>query len=122
MARVTHFEITADDPERASKFYAGVFDWKVNKWDGPEPYWLCATGQESEPGIDGAIMKRSARLPETVNTISVGSIEDTLTKIQEAGGSVLGPVQAIPGVGYHAYCRDTEGNAFGVIQNDPNAA
>src|SRR5262249_26811586 len=40
MPRVIHFEISADDPQRAADFYARVFGWKITKWDGPQPYWL----------------------------------------------------------------------------------
>jgi len=38
MPRVSHFDIPADDPQRAQKFYADVFDWKFEKWDGPMDY------------------------------------------------------------------------------------
>lgn len=119
MSRVVHFEITADDPERASAFYSDVFGWKVNKWDGPQEYWLATTGDG--PGIDGAIMPRDAKLPPVVNTIDVASVDDALTKIEASGGKVMSPKQAIPGIGYFAYCSDTEGNMFGVMQNDPSA-
>ena len=44
MGRVVHFEIHADDPERAVKFYRGVFGWDVTKWDGPVDYWLVDHG------------------------------------------------------------------------------
>ncbi|MFY9638587.1 MAG: VOC family protein, partial [Methanobacterium sp.] len=50
------FEIPADDPGRAAKFYENVFGWKVEKWEGPFDYWLVTTGEAEEPGIDGAIM------------------------------------------------------------------
>jgi len=52
MPRISHFDIPADDPVRAQKFYADVFDWKFNKWDGPMDYWMVKTG-DSEPGING---------------------------------------------------------------------
>ena len=58
MPRVVHFEISADKPERATEFYKKVFGWNIQKWDGPQPYWLVATGSKSEPGIDGGIMNR----------------------------------------------------------------
>ena len=35
MPRVVHFEIPAENPERAAKFYKEVFDWKIEKWQGP---------------------------------------------------------------------------------------
>ncbi len=58
MKRIVHFDISADDPERAVKFYTDVFGWSVQKWDGPMDYWLVTTGPKDEPGIDGGIAKR----------------------------------------------------------------
>jgi predicted enzyme related to lactoylglutathione lyase len=120
MPRVIHFEIPADNPKRAVQFYKEVFGWKIEKW-GSVDYWLVATGEDKEPGINGAIGKRSDNLPVTTNTISVVSYEDAVKKIVEAGGKVLNPKMAVPGVGYMTYCKDTEGNVFGIMQNDPNA-
>jgi predicted enzyme related to lactoylglutathione lyase len=120
MPRVIHFEIPAENPERAVKFYEEAFGWKINKWDGPVDYWIATTGEEDEPGIDGAIKDR-AHEQGTVNTIGVPSIEQFLHKVLDAGGTVVQDKMAIPGVGYHAYCSDTEGNIFGVMQDDPSA-
>ena len=52
MKRIVHFDISADDPERAIKFYTNVFGWSIQKWDGPMDYWLVTTGPKDEPGID----------------------------------------------------------------------
>ncbi|MEK7816734.1 MAG: VOC family protein [Actinomycetota bacterium] len=135
MPRVVHFEIGADDPERAVKFYADVFGWKVERW-GEEPYWLVETGEagageegaggevgsgETEPGIGGAIMPREGS-NTTVNTISVPSLDEFMAKIEAAGGQAASPKMTIPGIGYHAYCMDTEGNTFGILQEDREAA
>jgi predicted enzyme related to lactoylglutathione lyase len=121
MSRVVHFEIGADDPERASKFYADVFGWKINKWEGPVDYWLATTGESDEPGIDGAIMQRSKPVDTTVNTISVDSADEFMKKVAASGGKVLTDKTTVPGVGYFAYCTDTEGNPFGIMENDPEA-
>ncbi|HOC31682.1 MAG TPA: VOC family protein, partial [Armatimonadota bacterium] len=53
MPRPIHFELPADDPERAVRFYENVFGWKVQKWDGPQEHWLITTGEAPAPGIDG---------------------------------------------------------------------
>ena len=45
MPRVVHFEINADDVERAVQFYSDVFGWKAEKWAGPMEYWLIMTGE-----------------------------------------------------------------------------
>ena len=119
MSRVIHFEITAEDPERAVRFYSRVFGWNIEKWEETTDYWLVSTGKDS-PGIDGAIMPRS-ELTGTVNTIEVPSLDSFLGKILENGGKVITDPMPIPNVGYFAYCRDTEGNAFGVMQPDQNA-
>ena len=121
MPRVIHFEIPADDPERAVDFYKKVFGWKIDKWGGPVNYWLVTTGEEKEPGINGAITEKSENVPATTNTISVPSFDEAVKKIAEAGGKVLMPKMAVPGVGYMTYCKDTEGNVFGIMQMDPNA-
>jgi uncharacterized protein len=122
MPRVVHFELAADDPERATMFYTNVFGWKLNKWDGPEDYWLATTGAADQPGIDGAIMRRNENMPPLVNTIDVASVDDTVAKIEASGGRVAAPKMPIPGVGYLAYCLDTEGNMFGIMQRDTSAA
>jgi hypothetical protein len=122
MARVVHFEFAAEDPERASGFYRDVFGWQVQKWDGPEDYWLVSTGAPDQPGIDGAIMHAQEGMPSTINTIDVQSVDETVEKIVQSGGKVAQPKMAVPGIGWMAYCLDTEGNMFGVMQGDPTAA
>ncbi len=121
MLRVTHFEISVDDPERAIKFYADAFGWKIKKWEGPMDYWLIMTGPKDQPGIDGGLMKREHPGASTTNTIDVPSVDKFIAKITEAGGKIVAPKQSIPGVGYFAYCQDTEGNTFGIMEEDTSA-
>lgn len=120
MARVIHFEISADKPERAVKFYSEVFGWKIDKW-GPMDYWLASTGPREAPGIDGAIQPRPESRESTINTIDVPSVDDYAARVVKGGGKVVRPKTVIPGVGYFAYCLDTEGNTFGIMQADPKA-
>ncbi|MGH9943444.1 MAG: VOC family protein [Pyrinomonadaceae bacterium] len=124
MSRVVHFEIPCAEPERAAKFYADVFGWRINKWDGTEEYWMVATGKEGgpEPGIDGGLLRRTDRFPTVVNTIDVPSIDESVRAITDGGGIILVPKFALPGVGYLAYFKDPEGNTFGIMQADPDAA
>ena len=121
MPRIIHFEINCDDPERAAKFYREVFGWKIEKWDGPMEYWLASTGPKEQPGIDGGLMRREQPGAGTINTMEVDSLDDYLKKVASGGGKLISPKQAVPGVGWFANCTDTEGNVFGLMQNDPNA-
>ncbi|MFX1332398.1 MAG: VOC family protein [Promethearchaeota archaeon] len=121
MGRVVHFEIVADDPERISKFYEKVFNWKVQKWDGPIEYWFLMTGDEKEPGIDGAFGMRQSSEDVIVNTIDVDDVDKYVRLVEENGGEIVRPKQVIPGVGYLAYFKDTEGNLWGMMHSDPDA-
>jgi predicted enzyme related to lactoylglutathione lyase len=120
MPRVIHFEFPADKPERAERFYSDVFGWKFTKWEGPMEYWLVDTGKEG-PGINGGMQRRMPG-STTTNTIDVASVDETVRTVVANGGGVAVPKMAIPGVGWLAYCTDTEGNMFGIMQNDPKAA
>ena len=122
MPKVIHFEIPAKDTKRAVVFYKKAFGWKFNHYGGGEmDYWLAAAGEEKEPGINGAIAKKDEMHLTTINTISVALFEEAVKNIKAAGGEVLGPKMAIPSVGYMTYCKDTEGNIFGIMQMDPKA-
>ena len=121
MPRVIHFEIGADDPERATKFYEQVFGWQTARWDGPQSYWLMTTGPDGQPGINGGIMQRDTRFPTVVNTLDVPDVDEFSEKVTAGGGKVVMPKFPVPGIGWLAYCQDTEGNMFGMIQPDPSA-
>ncbi len=88
---------------------------------GAVDYWLITAGPDDEPGINGATTPH--KLPEqvTVDTISVTSVDDATKKVVEAGRTVMRSKQVVPGIGYLAYCTDTEGNVFGVMQMDPSS-
>lgn len=125
MSRVVHFEIQATDPETVADFYRKVFDWKIDKWEGPIEYWMVVTGPADEPGINGGILRRQAPNTDSMNsfvcTMGVPSVDDCIGKITSHGGSVAIPKAAIPGVGWMAYCKDPDNNIFGIIQEDSSA-
>ena len=122
MSRIVHFEIPAYDPERASKFYEKVFDWQNEKWDGPIEYWLIMTGEEDKPGIDGGLARREDPTTGVENTIDVKDLDASLANVKNNGGKVIRPRIAVPGVGWMAYIKDTEGNVFGLMESDLEAA
>ena len=121
MPRVVHFEIDAEKPERAIKFYEKVFGWKIEKWKGPMEYWLIMTGNEKEPGIDGGLSKRMEPLAGTgtrayLCTIGVSSVDEYTKKIEKAGGEIVMPKMQLMGVGWFVQAKDTEGNLFSLMQ------
>ncbi len=128
MPRPIHFEIHASDPERAMSFYRALFGWEFTKWEGPMPYWLVRTGAEGTPGIDGGLLLRHGAAPAPgapvsafICTMDVADVDASVAQGTSLGGTVALPKMAVPGVGWLAYLLDTEGNIFGMMQNDPNA-
>jgi uncharacterized protein len=130
MNRITHFEIQAEDPERAIAFYKDVFGWDIQKW-GEMEYWMIMTAPKdsTEPGINGGILKRPAKTPghefgtnAYVCTVQVEHYDEIEKKILAAGGIVAMPKFAFPGMAWQGYYVDTEGNTFGLHQTDPSAA
>ncbi len=126
MPRVIHFEIHAEKPERAIKFYKDLLGWEFHKWDGPMDYWLIKTGPDGQPGINGGLMERRGPLSGDsviayVCTVDVPSVDEYTARATAAGAQIAMPKMAIPGVGWLAYCKDTEANIFGMMQSDPAA-
>lgn len=129
--RVAHFEIHADNPERAVGFYKKVFGWDINRWDsGDMEYWMIETAPKGDTGmgINGGLLRRNATAPEQgmsplsyVCTIVVDSFDAYASKIEANGGKVAMPKSAIMGMAWQGYFFDTEGNIFGLHQPDESA-
>lgn len=122
MNRVVHFEIQADDLERAAAFYRQIFGWKIEKW-GHMDYWMVMTAEmdSKEPGINGGMLKRPAgRAQEKcganafVCTVQVSNFDQTAEAILAAGGQVAMPKFSLGEGIWQGYFLDTEGNTFGV--------
>ncbi len=131
MSRVVHFEIQADDVERAKTFYAAVFGWSFDDYSTftGSTYWGIVTGQEDQPGINGGLLPRPAPTPALgqgtngfVCTMGVEEYDETERRILDAGGQVALPKMALPGMAWQGYYLDTEGNTFGIHQPDSEAA
>jgi len=126
MPRVVHFEIHAENPERAVEFYKNLFGWEITKWSGPQEYWLIKTGPDNQRGINGGMIRRHGTIDGNaviayVCTVEVASVDATAQKATVLGGTIVVPKMPIPGIGWLAYAKDPEGNIFGFMHNDPNA-
>ena len=125
---VVHFEIPADQPERAAEFYRELFGWKIEHMGGPMDYWLVNTvptdaeGRPSEPGVNGGLMRRMMPEQTPVNYISVENVDQFARKAESLGAKVVAPKTPVPGMGWFAQLTDTEGNIFAIWQHDPAAA
>ena len=116
MPRPIHFDLRAMDPDRAIAFYKAAFGWTVERWDGPFEYYMITTGGPGEPGIDGGLAPTKDEGIETNLTLGVASLEDAIAKVTAAGGTIVGNIDTIPGVGRIVNCKDTEGNTFSFME------
>lgn len=122
---VVHFEIPADDQDRASKFYREALGWRIEPVPGMDYSMVItadmdANGQPVAAGaINGGMMAREGEITNPVVTVDVPDINATLKRVEELGGSVVVPKNEIPGMGYTAYFRDSEGNVMGLWENLP---
>jgi uncharacterized protein len=84
-------------------------------------YWTVTTGDEKEPGINGGFSKRSESAMPAMNTIGVSSVDKFSKMVKDKWGKILMPKTPIPGIGWFATCQNTEGNSFGIIEEDRTA-
>ena len=128
MGRVIHFQIHSDNTEASIAFYEGLFGWEFRLWDGPLEYWNIITGEASEEGIDGGMIRRQGPAPtdgQPVNayacTVDVADIDSTLEKAVALGAKLAVPKMEVQGVGWLAYLTTPEGNILGVMECFPEA-
>jgi uncharacterized protein len=119
-ASVVWFEIPADDPKRAQKFYKALFGWKIEAFPGMTEYWHINTGG-ADASPDGGMLTRKHETQPITNYISVPSVTKAAAKIQKLGGTICKGKTAVPTMGYFAICRDTEGNEFAVWEASDKA-
>ncbi|WP_148685742.1 VOC family protein [Candidatus Nitrosocosmicus hydrocola] len=121
MPTVQHFEIPVDDVDRAQKFYKVVFSWSMQKWSNPtdpsQEYFMFETSDESgNKGIGGGLMKRQSPQQTVTNYVTVSSIDEYTSKVEQSGGKIIMPKTEIPDIGYILVFMDTENNMLGLYE------
>jgi uncharacterized protein len=119
---VVHFEIPANDVERAKAFYQKTFGWKIKPFPMPpgHEYFGVTTRKKGEPGIDGGLMKRQNPGQAFTNYIAVRSIDAMNELVLANGGTVVLPKQAIgQNMGWISVFKDPEENLIGLFQSAP---
>jgi predicted enzyme related to lactoylglutathione lyase len=117
---VVHFDVAADDLDRARHFYEAVFGWRFRAW-GPPDFFLITTGEGDDLGIHGGLTKRREPLGPGSGrgfecTIAVEDLEAARAAIERHGGRILLEPMEIPTVGRLVQFEDTEGNVVCAMQ------
>lgn len=129
MDPVVHFQMPAGDLRRISAFYSQAFGWRTQELGAEMGNYVVvsttATGPDGRPSEPGAINGGFYQRPDdpagqcTHVVIAVQDIEAAIAAVSDAGGTVSGPAEEIPGVGLFATFQDTEGNRVSMLQPNP---
>ena len=115
---VVHFEIPANNTTRAKRFYEKMFGWNISFMKGFDYFSIKAKGEyQGKPaGIDGGMMKRTAKGQPLTFYVMVGSVDAALKKAVANGGKVCMPKTSIGDMGFIGAFSDPEGNLVGLTE------
>src|SRR5687767_618300 len=122
---VVHFEMPYKDHDRVMDFYSKAFGWQMKKLGSDMgDYVLAGTTELDEnmmvktPGnINGGFYKPDELNPAIPSVvIQVENLNDSIKKVKDTGGKILGEPMEIPGIGQYVSFTDTEGNRVGMLQ------
>lgn len=133
MNRIVHFEIHAKDMDLMDKFYSDVFGWSMQDMgEQMGNYRVITTGPampSNDPatlGINGGMTTRRGDLPKSGDAVNayvcIIAVDDTdgyVKKVIDNGGTLALEAMEVPSVGRLAYCKDPEGNIFGMLKPSP---
>lgn len=115
MNAVAYFEIPVNDLDRAIGFYEKVFGFPLERAEIDGNDMALFPFEENGRGISGALAKGESYAPGRQGAriyFSTASIEDTLAKVEAAGGRVVYPKTSIGALGWVAEFEDSEGNVI----------
>jgi uncharacterized protein len=108
---VIHAEIRSRDADATRQFFAELFDWKVASEGGFPGYTFMDTGAEGGPAV--AISPRQGAEDEVLFFVAVNDVAATLSRAEQLGGTIIQPVQQVPGVSF-GVLADAQGHRIGV--------
>lgn len=121
MPTIVHFDVASEDPERAKKFYAALFGWKFQSVPEFQYNLIETTNPDGTPGVRGGLGKRMDPSQRITNYFGVKSIDAAMEQVMKLGGKLVSPKMPVRGMGYLANCIDTEGNMFGLWEENKGA-
>ncbi|MDD1674516.1 MAG: VOC family protein [Methanomicrobiales archaeon] len=121
MPTIVHFDVPAEDIERAKKFYSALLGWKFESYPEMQYNLITTTNLDGTPAVGGGMGKRMDPSQHIVNYFGVPSIDAAVKKVKSLGGTIVTEKMAVPQMGYLVNCMDTEGNAFGLWEENKKA-
>jgi uncharacterized protein len=126
MNPVVHFEMPAIDRKRMADFYAKAFGWKSQLLGEEMGNYVTVTTTETDetgrPKNAGAInggfypVKEGWPPHHPSVVIAVEDIRESMKRVTDGGGTLIGEPVEIPFVGWYISFVDTEGNRASILQ------
>jgi predicted enzyme related to lactoylglutathione lyase len=118
MSSIVHFDVPAENTERAKKFYSALLGWKFETFPDMQYNLITTTNLDGTPGVGGGMGKRMEPSQRMMNYFGVPSLDIAMKQVKSLGGKVMSEKMAVPGMGFLVSCMDTEGNAFGLWEEN----
>jgi len=116
--QMVHVEIPAGDTANARGFWSGLFGWEWQAYEGsPSEYHMTRFSETT----GGAVAAADGSEQGLRVYFDVDDVTASTAKVKELGGE-SSDAMPVPGMGWFAICKDTEGNDFGLWQNDASAS
>jgi predicted enzyme related to lactoylglutathione lyase len=115
---ITHIDIPVSDTDRATKFYSGLFGWQIAEVPGYEGYPMW---QAPNAISGGGLAPRSEGFTQPRSYVEVDSIDETLARVRESGGTVVMERSAISPTSWWAVFTDPDGNHVGLYEGTTEA-
>ncbi len=119
---ITHFEIYGDQPTHIAEFYRALFGWQVEQMPGVD-YWRIQIPAAASTVLQGGGLTYRAipGLNGWMLFVNIESMDETLSLVQNLGGSIIRPKTAVPKTAWVTIVADPANNIFGVWQADTSA-
>jgi uncharacterized protein len=106
-----HIELQTQDVEKSRKFYANMFDWKMEEIPGMD-YTIINVGE----GTGGGMMK-NPMLSGTDNWLPYIMVDDVTASTKKAkslGATIAKDITEVPDMGWFSVIIDPTGASFGL--------
>lgn len=121
MGSLTHFEIYGPQPAGLADFYHSLFGWDIEKMEGLDYWRVQPTSEHITPMHGGLTYRAIPGLNGWMMFVKVASIDETVARAQEMGGSIVRPKTAVPRTAWVTILADPAKNIFGIWQADSSA-
>ncbi len=113
---VVHFEFPSADADRAQRFWSGLFGWSFASVPDMD-YRMARVGETQ----GAAVYPSEVKVGQPSFYFDTDDIQASIQRVRELGGEAEDRAP-VPGQGWFAACRDSEGNPFHLWQVDAGAS